>query len=62
MKINITVRNIYGKELYYCENEAVCALVGKKTLDVRDMKNLRTLGHEINMSREPLIVDGIRVG
>lgn len=54
MIINLVVKNVYGKELYYCSNEAVCALVGKKTLDMRDRRNLMALGHEIIITREPL--------
>lgn len=42
--IILTPKNVYGKTLFYCENEAVCALTGKKTLDERDVKNLRALG------------------
>ena len=53
MQITIIVKNSYGRELYYCTNETVCQLVGK-TLDVRDRKNLMSLGHELKIEREPL--------
>ena len=54
MQINIIVKNVYGKEMYYCLNETVCQLVGKKTLDVRDRKLLMSMGHELVVTREPL--------
>jgi hypothetical protein len=54
MIINIIVRSSYGRDLYYCLNETVCQLVGKKTLDVRDRKNLIALGHSLVIEREPL--------
>lgn len=54
MQIKLLVKETYGRTLYYCLNETVCQLVGKKTLDLRDRKNLMTLGHELIIEREPL--------
>ncbi len=54
MQIKFIVKESYGRTLYYCMNETVCQLVGKKTLDLRDRKNLMSLGHEIVIEREPL--------
>lgn len=51
MQIKIESRNVWGNELTYVVPEngqaakAIRGLTGKKTIDVNDMEQLRSLGH-----------------
>lgn len=50
MEIQVSVRNVYGRELIYPENDAarlLCQLVGTKTLSRDQLRLARELGHEI---------------
>ncbi len=49
-KIQVTVRNVYGKETVYpiCEKAHTFAkLVGQKTLTMSQLRTIKELGYEI---------------
>lgn len=50
MKIQITVKNVYGNELIYpvCEKaKAFCELTNKKTFSCNDISKIKQLGFEV---------------
>lgn len=56
--IKITAKNVYGKILYYPDctvSQAACELSGKKTLDIRDIKLLMTMGFDYEVNATPIV-------
>jgi hypothetical protein len=52
MKIQVTVRGVYGKDLIYPADafaKTFCELIRKKTLDEVDLKNIKSLGFQIEI-------------
>lgn len=46
---------------WYIKNESLCKLLGKTTLNIRDMKLLQEIGVEFEVVRKPIIVDGVAI-
>lgn len=58
-KLNLKHKNVYGRDLYYPNNETangLCKFAGKKTLNTNDIKFLIKIGYEIEYS-----IDNIEV-
>ena len=50
MRIEVEVRNVYGKPVIYPANEAAriaAELIGAKTFQQRHLRQLQKLGHEV---------------
>jgi len=57
LKIIIKKKTVYGNTLYYpvCENGIkFCQLIGKKTLDLRDISIIKSLGYDVELEQEKL--------
>lgn len=49
-RIEVRVKIVYGRERIYPVNEAarlLCDMLNTKTLDVKVLKTMQTLGHEV---------------
>jgi hypothetical protein len=50
MKLKISIKTVYGKDLIYPADETaemLVSLTGKKTFDKRDLVTIQNLGYEI---------------
>ena len=55
MKVIIQQKNVYGKTLLYPINtnaQLFAELIGKKTLDINDLRTIKQLGFEVENARE----------
>lgn len=49
-RIEVSIRLVYGRERIYPVNEAarlLCEMLNTKTLDVKVLKTMKALGHEV---------------
>lgn len=52
MKVELKEREVYGKVLLYPKNTNACifaAIIGKKTLDQKDIFHIQQLGYEVEI-------------
>ena len=57
LKIIIKKKTVYGNELFYpvCEDaKKFCQLIGKKTLDLRDISIIKSLGYEVKLEQDKI--------
>lgn len=60
MLVIIRIKNVYGNELIYPECETslkFTSLTGKKTLSLKDMSIIKSLGYEVRVKQAGLTYD-----